>query len=130
MDDVRAVIEAAASREAAIYGDPEGGPMSLLFAVTYPSKVIALVLYGTFARFLKTSDYPLSPSGAIQWAQSLLEIDVRALLPVVRAPTLVLHRRGDRACRFEGGKFIAQEIPGAKFVELVGKRPRRMGGRF
>jgi class 3 adenylate cyclase len=51
MDDVRAVMDAAGSREAALFGVSEGGPMSILFAATYPDRCRALVLYGTFAHY-------------------------------------------------------------------------------
>ena len=46
--------------------------------------------------------------------------DVRALLPSMQRPTLVLHRRGDQAIRVEAGRFLAENIPGAKYVELPG----------
>jgi class 3 adenylate cyclase len=51
MDDVRAVMAAAGSERAAVLGISEGGPMSALFAATYPERTAALVLYGTFAEF-------------------------------------------------------------------------------
>jgi len=47
MDDVRAVMDAAGSASAALYGVSEGGPMSVLFAATYPQRVRALILYGS-----------------------------------------------------------------------------------
>src|SRR5262244_4197757 len=47
--DVCAVMEAAGSERATIYGWSEGGPMCLMFAATYPERTAALVLYGTFA---------------------------------------------------------------------------------
>ena len=50
MDDVRAVMDAAGSERAALFGISEGGPMSVLFAATYPERTLALVLYGTIAR--------------------------------------------------------------------------------
>jgi class 3 adenylate cyclase/pimeloyl-ACP methyl ester carboxylesterase len=50
MDDVRAVMDAVGSNRAALFGVSEGGPMSLLFAATYPDRAAALVLYGSFAR--------------------------------------------------------------------------------
>lgn len=50
MDDVRAVMDAAGSERAALFGYSEGGPMSALFAATYPERVHALVLLGTFTR--------------------------------------------------------------------------------
>jgi class 3 adenylate cyclase/pimeloyl-ACP methyl ester carboxylesterase len=58
MDDVRAVMDAAGSERAALVGVSEGGPMSLLFAATYPERAIALVLYGSAARFSRGDDYP------------------------------------------------------------------------
>ncbi len=51
MDDVRAVMDAAGSERAVIFGVSEGGPMSILFAATYPARTIALLLYGTVADF-------------------------------------------------------------------------------
>ncbi|GLY96181.1 alpha/beta fold hydrolase [Actinoplanes sp. NBRC 103695] len=47
-------------------------------------------------------------------------VDVRDALPSVRVPTLVLHRRGDRDSRPEEGRYLAEHIPGARFVELPG----------
>src|SRR5215472_7022375 len=48
MDDVRADMDAAGSERAALFGVSEGGPMSLLFAATYPQRARALVLYGSY----------------------------------------------------------------------------------
>jgi class 3 adenylate cyclase len=50
MDDVRAVMDAVGSERAALFGISEGGPMSLLFAATYPERAQALVLYASYAR--------------------------------------------------------------------------------
>jgi class 3 adenylate cyclase/pimeloyl-ACP methyl ester carboxylesterase len=49
MDDVRAVMDAVGSERAALFGYFEGGPMSILFAATYPERTRALVLFGTYA---------------------------------------------------------------------------------
>ena len=62
MDDVRAVMDAAGSERAALFGVSEGGPMSVLFATTYPERVSALVLYGTYAKRVRASDYPWAPT--------------------------------------------------------------------
>ena len=51
---------------------------------------------------------------------SLRDTDVRPLLPRIVTPTLVLHRRGDRAVRIEAGRDLAGAIPGARLVELDG----------
>jgi class 3 adenylate cyclase/pimeloyl-ACP methyl ester carboxylesterase len=58
MDDVRAVMDAAGSRRAALMGFSEGGPMSILFAATYPERTAALVLYGSGATAVRADDYP------------------------------------------------------------------------
>ncbi len=50
MDDVRAVMDAFGSERAALMGVSEGGPLSALFAATYPERRAALILYGSFAR--------------------------------------------------------------------------------
>ena len=49
MEDLHAVLDAAGSERPALLGISEGGPMSVLFAATYPERVAALALYGTFA---------------------------------------------------------------------------------
>ena len=53
MDDVRAVMDAVGSERAALFGISEGGPMSLLFAATYPERTVALTLFGSYAMFLQ-----------------------------------------------------------------------------
>ena len=169
MDDVRAVMEAVGSQRAALFGISEGGPMSALFAATYPERTIALVLYGSFARSAWAPDYPwgrtaehreariaamreawgtgvlpatFSPSlagdpahvewcavferqsaspGAVEALQRMnWDIDARHVLDAIRVPALVLHRSGDRVVRVEHGRYIAERIAGAKYVELPG----------
>ena len=164
MDDVRAVMDAAGSERAALFGMSEGGPMSLLFASTYPHRAQALVLYGSFARHIQfSSDEELkkeieridqlwgtgryflarylprgmseetacrlfarierqsaSPSAVIAIRRMLVEIDVRHILPAIRVPTLVLRRVGDGASPVEAGRYLAENIPGAKYLELPG----------
>lgn len=169
MDDVRAVMDAVGSKRAALLGVSEGGPMSLLFAATYPERTIALVLYGSYARRLWAADHPygktaadwagfvqrlerewggpvavdiFSPSiinddakkeaAARYWRQAASpgaavaimemngEIDVRHVLPSIRVPTLIVHRKGDRLTSVEQSRVLAGKIRGAKLVELPG----------
>jgi pimeloyl-ACP methyl ester carboxylesterase/class 3 adenylate cyclase len=61
MDDLHAVMDAVGAESAALFGVSEGGPMSILFAATYPERVQSLVLYGTLARF--TPELPDHPWG-------------------------------------------------------------------
>jgi len=163
MDDVRAVLDAAGSQRAALFGISEGGPMSVLFAATYPERTSGLVLYGTIARGAWAPDYPwgkklenektevwlegwrkewggpymvevwapsmekderfrqwwakylrlsASPAAVINIFRMNMAIDVRAILPTIQIPTLVLHRVGDRAINIEQGRYCAEHIPG------------------
>ncbi len=176
MDDVRAVMDAAGSEQAALFGTSEGGPMCTLFAATYPERVRSLVMYGSFARGLPEGDYPWAatrwattpddlegmldmfdetwgepetllgfwgPSIAEQerykrwWARYLRmsanpaagvalarmnhQVDVRQVLPTIHVPTLILHRAEDSLVLAEGSRYMADRIPGAKYVELPGE---------
>jgi class 3 adenylate cyclase len=169
MDDLGAVMDAAGSARAAIFGISEGGPMSALFTATHPDRVSSLVLYGTYARMVKAPDFPqgvreerfdswarlvreqwgravgvelwapseegnpeferwwakllrqgTSPSGAIDLMNLYREIDVRAALPAIGVPTLVLHRRDDRLIPARQAHYLADRIAGARYVELSG----------
>ncbi len=169
MDDVRAVLDTVGSQRAVLFGVSEGGPMSILFAATYPERTTALILYGAYARRSWAPDYPFfpqdpaweaflqrlerdwggpvgidvfAPTGASDerfrawWAGYLRlgaspsaasavmrmnrEIDVRHVLPTVQAPTLILHRGGDRNIGIDNARYMAQRIPEARFVELSG----------
>ena len=170
MDDVRAVMDAAGSERAVIFGQSEGGGMSCLFAATYPERTRALVLFGAFARRSPAPDYPWAPSreerdrwislieenwgettdvfdlapsragdealaewfatmsrraaspgSAVMLARINTDIDVRAVLPAIRVPTLVMQRRGDRDVKVEEAEFIAAQIPNAKLCLMDGQ---------
>lgn len=64
MDDVRAVMDAAGSERAVLFGHSEGGPMCSLFAAAFPERVAALIMYGAFAARLRRPDYPWGPTEA------------------------------------------------------------------
>jgi class 3 adenylate cyclase len=168
--DARAVLDAAGSEQAAVYGVSEGGPMSILLAATNPDRVTALALYGTWARLVEGPDYPeglplevfdrsiagvrkdwggpvalklwapsligdevaerwwakllrqgTSPSGAEALIRLYTELDVRAVLPTITVPTLVVHRVGDRMVPIAAARALAAGIPGAKLIELPGR---------
>jgi pimeloyl-ACP methyl ester carboxylesterase len=170
MDDVRAVMDAAGSERAALFGISEGAPMSLLFAATHPQRTQALVCWGAMARSTADDDYPwaipvdaLLQSGAewiaphwgegamldigapSQWdnpeshaffarwergsaspgmigalVQMFFDIDVRDIVPTVHVPTLVLHREHDRLVNVRNGRWLAEHLPNARYVELPG----------
>ena len=62
-----------------------------------------------------------SPDYAAERIRTSFEQDVRSLLPGVRVPTLVIHRRDDRVIRVEAGRYLAEHILDAKYVELPGE---------
>jgi class 3 adenylate cyclase len=165
MDDVRAVMDAVGSEQAAVFGISEGGPMSILFAATYPERTSALVVYGSFPEnsycfptpealerlltkieqgwgtyvtlpifapsFVEDAQFRhwwarFERSGASPGAVKALmrmnsEINISHVLPAIRVPTLILHRAEDTAVAVEGSRFMAERIPGAKYVELSGR---------
>jgi pimeloyl-ACP methyl ester carboxylesterase len=57
MDDVRAVMDACGLQRAALFGISEGGPMSILFAATYPERTTALLIFGGYAKRASAPDY-------------------------------------------------------------------------
>lgn len=61
-----------------------------------------------------------SPGAALALTKMNAEIDVRHVLPSIRVPTLVIHRAGDMCLKVEEGRYVAEHIPGAKYVELPG----------
>jgi class 3 adenylate cyclase/pimeloyl-ACP methyl ester carboxylesterase len=169
-DDMSAVLDAASSERAALFGGAEGGPMCALFAATFPERTIALVLGNSYPRrkwapecpwgldleaqqrilasyetrwgtedFAARSVAPSladnpafrrwnaqacrfagTPGAALAWFQITMEIDVRSILPAIRVPTLVLHRSRDRVVPIAAGRYLAEHIPNATFVEHDG----------
>src|SRR5947209_16693483 len=61
-----------------------------------------------------------SPAMVQQIFEMFLDIDVRAVLPTIHVPTLVIHRRGDRVVNRRAGEELAAQIPGARYLELPG----------
>jgi pimeloyl-ACP methyl ester carboxylesterase len=59
MHDVRAILDEVGSERAALFGVSEGGPMSLLYAATYPKRTSALILYGSYAKRSWSHDHPV-----------------------------------------------------------------------
>jgi pimeloyl-ACP methyl ester carboxylesterase len=69
MDDVRAVMDAIGSEQAAVFGISEGGPMSILFAATYPERTSALVVYGSFPEY----SYRIPTPEALEQSLTMIE---------------------------------------------------------
>jgi serine/threonine protein kinase/pimeloyl-ACP methyl ester carboxylesterase/hemoglobin-like flavoprotein len=72
---------------------------------------------GFWARYLRAA---AGPGAAVAHHRAGATIDVRAVLPALRVPALVLHRVGDAAVPVAAGRGLAQQIPDACFVELAG----------
>lgn len=169
MDDISAVMKAAGSESAVVFGGARGGAMSMLFAATHPDRVRALVLYAAVAKTVRSADFPqgksehdqqvffdrfvaemgtgrnldlqgpaglddprfvrwwarferlvATPSAYRELALIFKDLDVRAVLPSIQAPTLVVQRVGDRITPVAQAHFLAEAIPGARLVELPG----------
>jgi len=173
MDDIRAVMDAAGSEQAAVMGESEGGPLAILFAAAHPERTRALILQGAEVRELTDEEWPwgeatpaefeeymaaiperwgkglgfayLVPSMANdptlpalqQWlgkvqrnaatpgsweafARMAFDIDVRDVVPSVHVPGLIVHAVGDQICNVGNARWLAEHLPGAKYVELRG----------
>jgi class 3 adenylate cyclase len=174
MDDVVAVMEAAGSKEAAVYAQLEGGAMATLFAATHPERATALILYEAMPRMSWAPDYnwalkpdertsamyndwgtgsritalapkssannarlrawfaklerlAASPGTAAKFVMMNAQIDVRAVLPTIQVPTLVLHRAGDTMVDKRHSLYLAEHIPGARLVEVPGDEALSFG---
>jgi class 3 adenylate cyclase/alpha-beta hydrolase superfamily lysophospholipase len=166
MEDVRAVMDSAGSKEATLVAHGHGTQMALMSAATHPDRVASLVLINGFARFSRANDYPggippaaadtllegivqtwgtgvtaayLGPSvasdpGVQEWygrverfaatpgtalakMRAILSLDVRRVLPLVRAPTLVVQNRDDVFVRAAHGRYLAEHLPNARLLE-------------
>ena len=61
-----------------------------------------------------------TPSGWEAFARMAFEIDVREMVPSIHVPALIVHAAGDRVCHVENGRWLARNLPGARYVELPG----------
>ena len=61
-----------------------------------------------------------SPGAAASLFRMNAHVDIRGVLSAIRVPTLLLHRRDDRVVRIEQSRYMAEQIPGARLVELPG----------
>jgi len=170
MEDLRAVMGAAGSSQAVLFGYSEGAPMSLLFAATHPGQVTALILGSASARWFPAPGYPcgqgtqemfdaltgiaahrwgqgatiewymqsragsarmreafarfermaISPNSFLRMSRMIRDIDVRAVLPAIHVPTLVIQRLDDRITPPCHGRYLASHIGGARYFEQPG----------
>jgi class 3 adenylate cyclase/pimeloyl-ACP methyl ester carboxylesterase len=100
MDDIRAVMDAAGSAQAVLFGTGDGGQLACLFAATYPERSAALVLFNSTPRLTRSPDMP--------WLRTRAEIE-----RVIRE---ISDRWGDLQAMAEGSKSV---IPSATDEELL-----------
>jgi pimeloyl-ACP methyl ester carboxylesterase len=93
-----------------------GGPIGL--EERAPSMAADPAFRAWWATYLRMG---ASPGAALALTRMNAEIDIRDILPSIRVPTLVLHRRHDRCLKVEEGRYVSSRIPGAVFVELPGE---------
>lgn len=93
------------------WGRPEA------IAAFAPDHANDALLQHWWARMLRLGSSPRCMAGVLK---AFAMTDVRALLPRVRAPTLVMHRTGDRIVRVGAGRYVASAIPEARLLELPG----------
>ena len=77
MDDVRAVMDATHTDRAVLIGSSEGGPLSLLFAATFPQRTAALVLLGAEVKEQITQDWPWGERTVLQFEQEIQQLPER-----------------------------------------------------
>ena len=92
-----------------------GGPVGI--DLRAPSRSGDEAFRQRWARFLRMS---ASPAAAAALLRMNAQVDIRDLLPSILVPTLILHSANDRALRVEGSRYMAERIPGARYIELQG----------
>jgi pimeloyl-ACP methyl ester carboxylesterase/DNA-binding winged helix-turn-helix (wHTH) protein len=92
-----------------------GGPVGL--EVRAPSVAADPAFRAWWSTYLRMG---ASPGAALRLTQMNSEIDVCPVLPLIRVPSLILHRTDDRCLLVEEGRYVAGMIPNSRFVELPG----------
>ena len=139
-EDLRAVLDAVGSERAAIYAELDAGPVEMIFAATHPERTSALVLGNTMARYSMAGDPAFlrwraeftrasaTPRTVAAQYRYIFRMDVRSVRATITVPTLVLHRSSFSLVPVEHGRYLAEHIPGARFVE-VAEQASRLGDR-
>jgi class 3 adenylate cyclase len=83
-----------------------------------PSRAHDPAVQGWWAKYERMSN---SPASAAAFLRLNHLIDVSDILSSIRVPTLVIHRTGDKVISVEGGRFLAENIPGARYLEYPGE---------
>ncbi|MBI3457486.1 MAG: adenylate/guanylate cyclase domain-containing protein [Candidatus Rokubacteria bacterium] len=95
----------------------EGWGKGVAFEALVASQADNAAMRSWWARYQRLA---ASPGAAVTLLRSAFETDARSVLPAITVPVLVLHRAGDPFTGPEHGRYVAERIPGARFVELSG----------
>jgi class 3 adenylate cyclase len=95
----------------------EGWGKGVAFEALVASQADNASMKSWWARYQRLA---ASPGAAVTLLRSAFETDARSVLPAITVPVLVLHRAGDPFTGPEHGRYLAERVPGAKFVELSG----------
>jgi class 3 adenylate cyclase len=82
-----------------------------------PSVAGDLQMQRWVGRYMRLSAPPAASTRMYRW---VLQVDVRSVLPSIQAATLIIHRAENRHYRAPMGRYLAEHIPGSKYVELAG----------
>jgi class 3 adenylate cyclase len=110
-EDAIAVMDAVGCERATLFGSSFFSMSGLVLAADYPERVRSLVIVNGAARVLWGSDYEVGVLAAA---------DVRDKLASITAPTLILHRADAAFVASGHGRYLAEHIQGARYVELPG----------
>lgn len=173
MEDLSAVLDAVGTERAALFGAEVGGTLMLLFAASFPERVLGLGVFAPSIFYWRTPEFPfgiteaeaadwldriahewgttsfwrrnaadmgidpsdveaeswarltrlsVSPLAALTLEDVERAIDIRAVLPQIQVPTLVMETSGDAERWWGGqrrGQWIADRIPGARYAEIT-----------
>ena len=112
--DAAAQASGSSTRSARNWGGPVG------IEARAPSRAADPAFRSWWSNYLRQG---ASPGAALTLTQMNAEIDVRNVLPLVRVPTLVLHRTGDRTLLVEEGRYVASTHPGRAVRRAARRRP-------
>jgi class 3 adenylate cyclase len=120
LDDITAVMTAVGSERAVLIGMSEGGTSAILYAATYPERVSGLILFNSFARFVRGPDYPcgLPPELADRYIEALQDNWAGVALIEVTAPSMV---GNERWCRWflRAARLGGSPATSAKFFRAI-----------
>ena len=107
----------ATDAEALLHTIEEGWGTGVAFEALVASQTDNQSMRNWWARYQRLA---ASPGAAVTLLRRAFDTDARTVLPAIGVPTLILHRTGDPFTGIEHGRYLAEHIPGAKYVELAG----------